>query len=82
MIHRIVRTVRIQIPLVAVLDLSPVGVLGQEVGSFRVVVPGVQVVQAGGLVVDAAAVAEHIIETGIGHGLCLPEVGVAVSRCH
>ena len=56
MIHRIVRAVRIQIPLVAVLDLSPVGVLGQEVGGFRVVVSGIKVIQPGDLVVDTTAV--------------------------
>ena len=78
MIHRIVRTVRIQIPLVVITGLSPIGVLGQEVGGSWVIVSGIQVIQPGDLVVDTTAVAEHVIETGVGHRLGLAEVGIAV----
>ena len=46
--------------------------------SSWVIVSGIQVIQPSDLVVDAAGIAEHVIETGVGHRLGLAEVGIAV----
>ena len=59
---RVTGTVAVQIQSLRLRPASAVGVLRQEAAVFRAVVTGVEVVESGGLVVDASAVADFIVE--------------------
>ena len=59
---RVTGTVAVQIQSLRLRPASAVGVLRQEAAVFRAVVTGVEVVKSGGLIVNASAVADFVVE--------------------
>ena len=79
---RVTSTVSVQIQSLRLRSASAVGVLGQEAAVFRAVVTGVEVVETCGLVVDASAVADFIVEIvfALLGGLTVVRVAVSLLR--
>ena len=80
---RVAGTVSVQVQSLRLRPASAVGVLRQEAAVFRAVVTGVEVVESGGLVVDASAVADFIVKivfTLFGR-LTIVRVAVSLLRC-
>ena len=75
---RVAGTVAVQVQSLRLRPASAVGVLRQEAAVFRAVVTGVEVVESGGLVVDASAVADFVVEIVFALLGRLTVVGVAV----
>ena len=59
---RVAGTVSVQVQSLRLRPASAVGVLRQEAAVFRAVVTGVEVVKSGGLIVNASAVADFVVE--------------------
>ena len=59
---RVAGAVAIQVQGLRLRPASAVGVLGQEAAVFRAVVTGVEVVESGGLIVDASTVADFVVK--------------------
>ena len=54
--------VAVQVQSLRLRPASAVGILGQEAAVFRAVVTGVEVVESGGLIVDASTVADFVVK--------------------
>ena len=78
-IDRISCAVAIQVQRLRLRPASPIGILGQEAAVFRAVVTGVEVVESGGLIVNASAVADFVVEIVFTLLSGLTVVGIAVS---
>ena len=79
---RVAGTVSVQVQSLRLRPASAVGVLRQEAAVFRAVVTGVEVVEAGGLVINASAVADFIVEIvfALLGGLTVVRVAVSLLR--
>ena len=79
---RIARAVAVQVQCFRLRSASAVGILCQEAAVFRAVVTGVEVVEAGGLVINASTVADFIVEIvfALLGGLTVVRVAVSLLR--
>lgn len=75
-VHRIVRTVRIQVPGQTVFCLRSYRILRQKPAVVRIVISGVKVVKPCALIPDAAGIGNLVIEIAVYRGLS--EIGVLV----
>ena len=75
---RIACAVAVQVQRLRLRPVSTVGVLRQEAAVFRTVVPGVEVVEACGLIIHASAIADLVVEIILSLLGRLPVIGVAV----
>ena len=61
-IHRIIRTVRIQMQGIRVILTTPVRILGQEPFVRRIIIPGIQVIKPGARIINPSGIADFVIQ--------------------
>ena len=77
-VYRVIRTVRIQVPLAEITHLPSVCVLGYESSVLRIVISRIQVVETCLLIVDTACVADLVVEGASCYLSGLSKVNVGV----
>ena len=77
-VHRVIRTIRIQMQRVRVILTTPVRILRQEPFIRRVIIPGIQVIKPGARIINPSGIADLVIQIPVDSRLAKTTVFIRV----